>query len=92
MQKIKKHHYDFISRQNGTGHAENDTKKKKKVIVSIHSNLAQNKEFQNDRKEMQKIKKHHYGFISGQNGTRHTGNDENDMGQDENDTKKMLWF
>ena len=67
-------------------------KKKKKVIVSIHSNLAQNKEFQNDRKEMQKIKKHHYGFISGQNGTRHTGNDENDMGQDENDTKKMLWF
>ena len=41
---------------------------------------------------MQKIKKHHYGFISGQNGTRHTGNDENDMGQDENDTKKMLWF
>ena len=43
--------------------------KKKKVIVSIHSNLAQNKEFQNDRKEMQKIKKHHYGFISRQNGT-----------------------
>ena len=41
---------------------------------------------------MQKIKKHHYGFISGQNGTRHIGNDENDMGQDENDTKKMLWF
>ena len=41
---------------------------------------------------MQKIKKHHYGFISGQNGTRHTGNDENDMGQDENDSKKMLWF
>ena len=66
--------------------------RKKKVIVSIHSNPAQNTKFQNDRKEMQKIKKHHYGFISGQNGTRHTGNDENDMGQDENDTKKMLWF
>ena len=30
MQKIKKHHFGFISSQNGTGQAERDTKKKKK--------------------------------------------------------------
>ena len=35
MQKIKKHHYDFISRQNGTGQAESDTKKKKLSFRSI---------------------------------------------------------
>ena len=35
MQKIKKHHYDFISRQNGTGQAESDTKKKKLLFRSI---------------------------------------------------------
>ena len=34
---------------------------KKKVIVSIHSNPTRNREFQNDSKEMQKIKNHHYG-------------------------------
>ena len=28
MQKIKKHHYGFISRQNVTGYVECDTKKK----------------------------------------------------------------
>ena len=57
--KIKKHHNGFISSQNGTGQAESDTKKK--VIVSIHSNPTRNREFQNDSKEMQKIKNHHYG-------------------------------
>ena len=31
MQKIKKHHFGFISSQNGTGQAERDTKKKKKL-------------------------------------------------------------
>ena len=67
MQKIKKHHYGFISSQNGTGQAKSDTKKK--VIVPIHSNLTRNREFQNDNKEMQKINNHHYGFISSQNGT-----------------------
>ena len=36
MQKIKKHHYGFISSQNRTGLVESDTKKK--VIVPIHSN------------------------------------------------------
>ena len=57
--KIKKHHNGFISSQNGTGQAKSDTKKK--VIVSIHSNPTRNREFQNDSKEMQKIKNHHYG-------------------------------
>ena len=32
MQKIKKHHFGFISSQNGTGQAERDTKKKKKKL------------------------------------------------------------
>ena len=36
MQKIKKHHYGFISSQNETGQAESDTKKK--VIIPIRSN------------------------------------------------------
>ena len=67
MQNIKKHHYGFISSQNGTGQAKSDTKKK--VIVPIHSNPTRNREFQNDNKEMQKINNHHYGFISSQNGT-----------------------
>ena len=31
MQKIKNHHYGFISSQNWTGQAESDTKKKKKL-------------------------------------------------------------
>ena len=44
-------------------------KKKKKDIVPIHSNPTQNWEFLKNSKEMQKIKKHHYGFISRQNGT-----------------------
>ena len=42
---------------------------KKKVIVPIHSNPTRNREFQKNSKEMQNIKKHHYGFISSQNGT-----------------------
>ena len=52
--------------------------KKKKVIVPIHSNLTRNWDFQKNSKDMQKIKKHHCGFISSQNG----------MGQAESDTKK----
>ena len=34
MQKIKKHHYGFVSSQNGTEQAESDTKKKKKPFRS----------------------------------------------------------
>ena len=44
-------------------------KKEEEVIVPIHSNPTRNWEFQKNSKEMQKIKKHHYGFISRQNGT-----------------------
>ena len=47
MQKIKKHHYGFVSSQNGTEQAESDTKKKKKnIFVPIHSNQTRNKAFQ----------------------------------------------
>ena len=52
--------------------------KKKKVIVPIHSNSIRNREFPKNSKKMQEFKKHHYGFISSQNG----------MGQAESDTKK----
>ena len=38
MQKIKKHRCGFISSQNGMGKDDSDTKKKKKIIVPIHSN------------------------------------------------------
>ena len=55
---------------------------KKKVVALIHSNPTRNREFQKNSKDMQKIKKHHCGIISSQNG----------MGQTENDTKKMLSF
>ena len=37
MQKIKKHHYGFVSSQNGTEQAESDTKKKKKKTLSFRS-------------------------------------------------------
>ena len=57
MQKIKNHHYGFISSQNWTGQAESDTKKKKKVIVSIHSNPIRNKEFPKNSKRKAKILK-----------------------------------
>ena len=78
-EKLKKHHSSFISRQNGTGQAENDIKKK--VIVPIHSNSIQNGEFEKkNSKKIQKIKKHHYGFFSSQNGT----------GQTENERKKKI--
>ena len=51
---------------------------KKRVIVLIRSNPTRKRKFQKNCKEMQKIKKHHYGFISSENG----------MGQAEIDTKK----
>ena len=43
----------------------------KKIIVSIHSNPTRNREFQKNSK---KIKKHHYGFFSKQNGMREAEN------------------
>ena len=54
---------------------------KKKVIVPIHSNPTWNREFQENTKDMQKIKKHHCGFISIQNGMRRA----------ESDTKKKSY-
>ena len=43
--------------------------KKKKIIIPIHSNPTRNREFQQNRKKkMKKIRKHHYAFISSQNG------------------------
>ena len=50
----------------------------KKLILRIHSNPTRNRKFQKNNKEMQEIKKQHYGFISSQNGT----------GQAEKDTRK----
>ena len=44
IQKIKKHHYDFFSSQNGSVEAEKE--KKKKIIVSIISYSTRNREFQ----------------------------------------------
>ena len=36
-------------------------------IVPMSSYPTQNREFQKNRKKIQKIKKHHYGFFSSQN-------------------------
>ena len=69
IQKIKKHHYATFQAKTGRDRPSVIKKKKKKVIVPIHSNPTQNREFQKNSKEMQKIKKHHYGFISRQNVT-----------------------
>ena len=52
-----------------------------KIIVPIHSNPTRNTEFRKTSKRIQKIKKHHYGFISGQNRTW----------QVERDTKKKSY-
>ena len=52
MQKINKHHYGLISRQNGLGQAECDTKRK--VIVLIHSKPTQNREFQKNKNKNSK--------------------------------------
>ena len=55
---------------------------KKNVIVPIHSNPTQNKEFQQNCKKLKKkTKKHYYGFSSSQTRTR----------QVESDTKKKSY-
>ena len=46
-----------------------------KIILMIHSNQTRNIEFQETSKKIQKIKKHHYGFFSSQNGTGQTENE-----------------
>ena len=47
----------------------------KKILVLIHSNPIRNREFQKNSKKIQKIKKHHYGFFSIQNGTGPANNE-----------------
>ena len=41
--------------------------REKKIIVLIHLNPTRNREFLKKSKKIQKIKKHHYCFFSGQN-------------------------
>ena len=82
MQKIKKHYYGFISTQNGMGQDEIERKKKKAIIIPIHSIPTRNRDFQKISKKIQKIKKHQYGFFSSQNGT----------GEAENMRKKKFSF
>ena len=42
--------------------------RKKKILVPIHSNPTRNREFQQNCKKLQIIKKHHYDFISTKTG------------------------
>ena len=82
MQKIKKHHYGFISRQNGTGQVKCDIKKKcyhsDPFQQDLELRIPKKSQKNAKKKKIIKIKKHHFGFISSQNG----------MGQAESDTKK----
>ena len=55
-------------------------KREKIIIVPISSYRPRNREFQKNSNKIQKIKKHHYGFFSGQNRT----------GQAENERKKTV--
>ena len=43
-------------------------RKKKKIIVLINSYPTRNRKFQKNSKNIQKIKKYHYGFFYYQNG------------------------
>ena len=45
-------------------------RKKKKKIVPMSSYPTRNRKFQKNSKKIQKFKKHHYGFSSGQNKLR----------------------
>ena len=56
-------------------------RKKLSLWRTIHSNPFQNWGFQKNSKKFQKIKEHHYGFFSSQNGT----------GQAENERKKNIF-
>ena len=54
IQKIKKHHYDFFSNQNGLVEAQ---KERKKIYRSDISYLTRNRKFKKKSKKIQKIKK-----------------------------------
>ena len=58
------YHYAFISSQNRFEKAE---KEKIKIIVPFCSYPTLKRKFQKNSKKIQKVKKHHYGLISGQN-------------------------
>ena len=58
----------MVSFQAKTGW-EMQRKREKKIIVSISSYLTRNREFQKNSKKIEKFKKHHYDFISSQNGS-----------------------
>ena len=60
IQKIKKHHYDFISSQNKLAKAKKEGEKK---IVPMNSYPNRNREFQKNSQKIQKIKIPHYGFF-----------------------------
>ena len=54
----------FLS-QNWLGKAEKEKKKKKIVLMSSYP--TRNRKLKKNSKKVYKIKKHHYGFSSGQN-------------------------
>ena len=80
IQKIKKHHYDFFSSQNGSVEAEKEKKKKLSFRSFPTQPVIENSKKNN--KKNQKIKKHHYGFFSSQNV----------LGEAEKEKKKKLSF
>ena len=51
--------------------------RKREIIVPITFYPAHNREFQKNRKKIQKIKKYHYGFFSNQNRLEKAENREN---------------
>ena len=52
FKKLKKHHHGRFSSQNVAGQAENE---RKKIIVPIHSNPTQNREFQKKSKKFKNV-------------------------------------
>ena len=61
---------------------ERPRKREKKIIVPISSYSTRNRELKRNSKKIQKIKKHHYGYISIQN----------ESGEVEKERKKKLSF
>ena len=55
IQKIKKYHYGFISRQNRLEKAEKE--RKQKIIVLFRSYLIRNQKLQTNSKKIQKIRR-----------------------------------
>ena len=52
---------------------DSQRKQKKKIIISINYYPTTNRKFSKNSKKIQKIKKHHYVFISSQNGSGEAG-------------------